>query len=428
MSSTNPSSGFALVDCNQFYVSCERLFRPQLHQRPVVVLSNNDGCVIARSPEAKALGIAMGAPAFELAHLVERKGLILCSANFSLYGDLSHRIMEILRSEFGDIEIYSIDEAFIPHVRHGDIPLFHTIRAKILRWVGIPVSIGIAPTKTLAKVANDLAKRDFRCDGVRSLFNPEEREAVLRIFPVEDVWGIGRQTAAALKRQRILYAADLLTRSDQWVRKHFSVVGLRTVWELRGVSCLPLEQAPPAKQSITTSRSFSPGLYSREHAEEVLAALTARAAEKLRAEKQMTASLLVFSHVQPADGTRSDMWSEKGQMTLSTPTHYSPILITHAKKIFSQLFIHSTRPLLYKRLGVILSGLERAREARTLWSATSHERQNKAMEAVDLLNKKMGKRTIWFASENREGIPSCRRNVSQKWTTCWNELLTVHLD
>ena len=241
-------SCIALVDCNNFFVSCETVFNPKLRGRPVVVLSNNDGCIIARSQEAKALGIPMGAPIFKWRDFLERQRVTVLSSNFALYGDLSHRVMEILSYFNPNLEIYSVDEAFLAldgiadpeaHCRH--------IREKILQWTGIPVSIGIAPSKTLAKVANYKAKRDPALQGV---YAPTNFMPILKEFPIEEVWGIGGRLSLSLQRRGIYTVADLIAKDDLWIRKHLSVVGLRTVWELRGLSCLSLDEAPcPSSRS-----------------------------------------------------------------------------------------------------------------------------------------------------------------------------------
>ncbi len=233
---------FALVDCNNFYASCERLFRPELNGRPVVVLSNNDGCVIARSNEAKALGIGMGVPYFQNKTLLQQHNVHVFSSNYALYGDLSHRVMDLLQQMEPEVEIYSIDEAFIglpvsqarPLTEYG-----HRLRKRIRQCVGIPVSIGIAPTKTLAKIANRIAKKNLSCDGVFDMTGHNDPDRLLASVAVEDVWGIGRQYAEKLNRRGIVNGLQLKNADPAWIRKHLTVTGLRTVMELQGVSCLP---------------------------------------------------------------------------------------------------------------------------------------------------------------------------------------------
>jgi DNA polymerase V len=274
---------FALLDCNNFYVSCERLFQPGLLGKPVVVLSNNDGCVIARSDEAKALGIPMGLPAFKLTDLITEHSIEVYSSNYTLYGDLSARVMTTLTQWTPDVEVYSIDEAFL---QFSALPLDaltaygHTIRATIQQWTGIPVSIGIAPTKTLAKLANRLAKRSAQ--GVVALTVTAEIDATLACTRVEEIWGIGPGSTKRLKAHEITTALQLRNANDRWIRQYLGVVGQRIVWELRGISCLPLELCPPPKQSLMVSRSFGRPITALTEMREAVATYTTRAAEKLR--------------------------------------------------------------------------------------------------------------------------------------------------
>jgi DNA polymerase V len=288
---------FGLVDCNNFYVSCERLFQPMLHGKPVVVLSNNDGCVIARSDEAKALGIPMGLPAFKLADLVKKHCLEVYSSNYTLYGDLSARVMTTLTQWTPEVEVYSIDEAFLkfsPLPSDALMAYGQSMRATIQQWTGIPVSIGIASTKTLAKLANRLAKRSPEAKGVIALTSPAEIEAVLACTPIEDIWGIGRGYARRLHAHEIRTALQLRDVHDRWVRQELGIVGLRLVWELRGISCLPLALCPPPKQSVMVSRSFGRPITTRTEMREAVATYMTRAAEKLRRHQVAAGVLTVF--------------------------------------------------------------------------------------------------------------------------------------
>src|SRR4029434_9630627 len=286
---------FALLDCNNFYVSCERLFQPALLGKPVVVLSNNDGCVIARSDEAKALGIPMGLPAFKLADLVKAHPIEVYSSNYTLYGDLSARVMTTLTQWTPDVEVYSIDEAFLKFATLPPAALTvygQSMRATIQQWTGIPVSIGIAPTKTLAKLANRLAKRSPQ--GVVTLTASSEIEATLACTRVEDIWGIGPGYTRRLKLYDIRTAMQLRDANDRWIRQQLGVVGQRTVWELRGISCLPLELCPPPKQSLMVSRSFGRPITSLTEMREAVATYTTRAAEKLRRHDVAAGVVTVF--------------------------------------------------------------------------------------------------------------------------------------
>jgi DNA polymerase V len=276
---------FALIDCNNFYVSCERLFQPMLHGKPVVVLSNNDGCIIARSDEAKALGIPMGLPAFKLADLVKEHSIEVYSSNYTLYGDLSARVMTTLTQWTPAVEVYSIDEAFLqfsPLPPETLTAYGQTMRATLHQWTGIPVSIGIGPTKTLAKLANRLAKRSTEAKGVVALTSPSEIEAVLACTPIEDIWGIGPGYTRRLKAHNIRTALQLRDANDRWIRQQLGVVGQRIVWELRGISCLPLELCPPPKQSLMMSRSFGRPITTMIEMREAVATYMTRAAEKVR--------------------------------------------------------------------------------------------------------------------------------------------------
>lgn len=276
---------FALVDCNNFYASCERVFNPMLEGKPLVVLSNNDGCVVARSNEAKALGIGMGVPEFQIRPLLRAHHVQVFSSNCTLYGDMSQRVMETLEPFSLDLEVYSIDEAFLSLVGFKQRNLTdygQKIRQTVKQWTGIPVSVGIAETKTLAKVANRIAKRTPDIGGVFDLIACPDRAALLGRVAVEDVWGIGPTYARLLNQHGITTARQLSEADDQWIRKRMGVVGLRLVMELRGVSCLDLEQCPPPKQSLTCSRAFGTLISTLAEMEEAVSVYTSRVAEKLR--------------------------------------------------------------------------------------------------------------------------------------------------
>ncbi len=299
MRKATPGQGriFGLVDCNNFYVSCERVFDPALENRPVVVLSNNDGCIIARSQEAKALGIAMGTPFFEAREVIRRHKVAVYSSNYALYGDMSQRVMDLLDAFTPKIEIYSIDEAFLDLSGFGNRDLAaygREMRRRLKRWTGIPVSVGIAPTKTLAKLANHLAKTRADSDGVFDLTQGGNLEKALNAVPVGDIWGIGRRYGAMLEGHGILNAYDLRGAGDKWIKQRMGVVGLRTVFELRGLSCIDLETRPPAKKTTTVSRSFHSAVESHGALADAVAAFAARAAEKLRRDGLVANRVTVF--------------------------------------------------------------------------------------------------------------------------------------
>jgi DNA polymerase V len=277
---------FALVDCNNFYVSCERVFNPKLEHRPVVVLSNNDGCVVARSNEAKALGVGMGVAAFEIAGLLKKHDVETLSSNYTLYADMSSRIMETLSTFTPDIEVYSIDEAFLnlDGVCGSLADYGRQIRQTVKKWTGLPVSIGVAQTKTLAKIANHLAKRSTQFDGVLDLTGSTDVEKVLADVPVEKVWGIGIRSTIVLKRAGINTALDLSKADIEWIRNRFGVLGVRTVCELRGECCYKLEQNPTSRKSLVVSRMFGKPIESVDQLQEAAATYAARAGERLREE------------------------------------------------------------------------------------------------------------------------------------------------
>jgi DNA polymerase V len=347
---------FALVDCDNFYASCERVFDATIRNRPVVVLSNNDGCVIARSNEAKALGFKMGDPYFKVREQIERHRVAVFSSNYTLYGDMSSRVMETLRLFSPKVEEYSIDEAFLDF---ADLPAAghaaHAaeLRRTVGRWTGIPVSVGIGPTKTLAKVANRIAKKRVGTGGVFAITTDAERIAAIEGFPIGEVWGIGRRWAASLARHGIEDARQFADLPDDWIRRKMNVVGLRTAWELRGESCIPLELAPPPRQSITVSRSFGRRLSSCEEIREPLIAYVSRAGEKLRQAKMVAGHLLVFLHNSP-HARDQPFYGPSLARRLPHQTSDTAELIRHACPLLAR--IH--RPgLAYVKCGVILAEL-----------------------------------------------------------------------
>lgn len=397
-------SSIALVDCNNFFVSCERLFDPKLHNRPVVVLSNNDGCVISRSQEAKAIGIGMGVPFFECKKLLQDKNGVALSVNFTLYGDLSERVMQILTTFDPNLEIYSIDEAFL----QIDPKLASKIRATVLQWVGIPVSIGLAPTKTLAKIAADSAKKTP--SGICSSQNIS-----LTKVPTQEIWGIGQRSATKLAKYGISSAAALIQQEDQWIRKHLSVTGLRTVYELRGIPCFPLDSYPDPKQSFLTSRTFAHPISTPEELQGALASFAARGGEKLREEHALASWMQPF--VRTREQTRSTL------ITFGQPTAYTPTLLEAIKTHLSQLLIPGHG---YKRAGILLGGLQDASTyQKDLFSKDATDKQQKIMEMIDHANALFGPSTLHFAAEKKPR-PQQRR-FSQRFTTNWKELLKIKI-
>lgn len=415
---------YALIDCNNFFVSCERAFNPRLRNRPVVVLSNNDGCIVARSNEAKALGIPMGAPLFQYRQLLDAHNVVLCSANFSLYGDMSARVMQTLETMSPEVEVYSIDEAFVRVWTEDPEAFGHTLSRRILQWTGIPVSIGIAPSKTLAKVATHVSKKEPRYQGICVLDRPELWENQLKKMATNDIWGIGRRISQKLTRLGVHSAYDLTLCDDNWVRKQLSVIGLRTVMELRGISCLEFDAFSETKQSITCSRSYGKPVNTLEGVWEATAHYTARAAEKLRSQKSLAKGMTLFLSRHPyVPGSSHTTYV---QFSLPVPTQYTPQLIEYAKQGIQQLFIPG---LTYRKSGVVLTNFVQENAVQTdLFAPIDDkiEKQKKAMQAFDAIHRRYGSNALQFAAEGLQKEWRNKRDIqSQAYTTDWDELLVV---
>lgn len=421
MSSTKRDEWFFLIDCNAFYVSCERVFNPILAKKPVVVLSNNDGCVIARSKEAKQLGIPMGAPAFQYQKLFEEKNVFVYSSNYTLYGDMSQRVTSILDQFSPCVETYSIDEAFLIINTEDPLSLAKKIRKRILQWTGIPVSVGVSTTKTLAKVANHLAKKNEMHQGVFWLHGERMIDQTLAKFPLGDIWGIGRKLSSRLKEQGIHTPYQFKNASDTWIRGLYSVTLVKTALELRGIPCLQLEEDYGPSKSITCSRSFGKWVSALAQLQEALSHYTATAAEKLRAQESATSYITVFLTTSSFIKTP---YANSATLCLPEPTDYTPRLITAAKFCLQSIF----RPgYEYKKVGVIFTGLVPKTEfQRDLFSSFSPS-QDKVMDILDEINAVFGKPALQFAAEGLEKNWRMRRCLtSHKFTTSWKELLTIH--
>ncbi|TLD71484.1 Y-family DNA polymerase [Phragmitibacter flavus] len=416
---------FALVDCNNFYASCERVFNPSLEGKPIVVLSNNDGCVIARSNEAKALGIKMGEPYFKGRELMEKNRVVVFSSNYELYGDMSARVMQTLLLHTPVIENYSIDEAFLDMDGFGK-PLEHAanLRRIVKQWTGIPVSVGIGPTKTLSKVANRIAKKALVNVGVCGLLTAEEITAALVSFPVEDVWGIGRQSAGFLAKHGIGTAEQFRAMPDNWIRKNMHVVGLRIAWELRGIKCHELEFTPPAKKSICVSRSFSERLTAMESVSEALLTHTARAGEKLRHNRLLATRMMVFLHTSP-HAPNEPFYYGKLPIKLPFPTNDTLDLSHFAVAALKQVFKAGHR---YMKCGLELSEMvAEGTENLELFAPVKKERNHALMKAMDELNQKMGRNTVVFAGSGVKREWFTKRDLrSPRYTTDMNELVIAY--
>ncbi len=411
-----------LVDCNNFYASCERVFVPRLRDKPVAVLSNNDGCIIARSDEVKALGIPMGAPYFKHRATLEAAGVRIFSANFELYGDLSRRVMQTLETFSDTIEVYSIDEAFLHVPAQDDLTAFGAaIHERVARWTGIPVRVGIASTKTLAKAASELAKRAKRPAFV---LDDTNRKALGEV-PVEDVWGIGRRWGARLRRNGVKTALDLCALPDQKARRYLNVIGLRTVYELRGTPCFPLEHRPATRKSVLHSRSFGEAVTDRATMREVLTAFVSRAAMKLRRYQLAAHVLQVFLLTGPYH--KPNARKDAATINLPQATSYTPWLLEAANAGLQKAWRPGSR---YTKAGVMLYGLVPETPAQGHLFRPADPKHSALMQTIDAINRRAGHEAVVFAAtrpQQEAAAWSMRCALrSPRYTTRWDELLTVY--
>jgi DNA polymerase V len=417
---------FALVDCNNFYVSCERVFQPSLNGQPVVVLSNNDGCVIARSEEAKALRIPMGLPAFQMRERFPGNTIETYSSNYALYGDMSARVMTILKQFSPEVEVYSIDEAFLnlAGCGNGDLTAYgHHIRHSVRQWTGIPISIGIGETKTLAKLANRLAKRSDDTQGVVDLTVSQHQDGVLASIPVKDIWGIGRSYSRLLQTNGIRTALELRDADDRWIRQQMGVVGIRVVWELRGISCLPLELSPPPKKSLMVSRSFGRPIATLDEMREAVATYTTRAAEKLRRHRLAAGTLTAFLMTNRFKEDEPQ-YANDIKITLPVATYDTAELIAYALVGIEHIYEEGYQ---YKKAGVLFTGLVPEHQIQmNLFDTRDRERAQKLMTTIDHINAQMGTGAIQYAVAGFKPRWQMRRSrMSPRYTTRWDELVVA---
>ncbi|MCF8085638.1 MAG: Y-family DNA polymerase [Desulfohalobiaceae bacterium] len=425
---STPARGiFALVDCNNFYVSCERVFQPELEGRPVVVLSNNDGCIVARSDEVKGLGVPMGAPAFKWRAFFQRHGVVEFSSNYALYSDMSDRVMSLLASCAPEMEIYSHDEAFLffpgkwsPHLEE----YARRIRREVERCTGIPVSIGLARTKSLAKLANRLAKKDSRFAGVLDLQGRPDRESLLGGVKVGNVWGIGPRYSALLEKHGIRTALDLARAEDRWVRKRLTVAGLHLLLELRGVPCFGLEEDPPPAKSMVRSRSFGRPVTSLDELREALTAHVQRAGEKLRRSGQVAGCVQVFLETNRHKPVPQHTPCQS--RVLAFATNHTPDLLGPALELLGRIY---RQGYAYNKTGVLLTALEQEKGRRlSLMDPDAGTKLLKKglMGAMDRINSRYGRDTVCFASVGVERKWEMRRGkMSREFTTRWKDLPLV---
>ena len=411
-----------LADCNNFFVSCERVFRPELNGRPVIVLSSNDGCVIARSNEAKALGIKMGDPLFKIRDIVKRNNVTIFSSNMALYADFSRRIRMILRQEAPHIEVYSIDEAFLDlrGMCNDDFDSFaKTLSLQCRRLTGIPVSVGVAPTKTLAKIAAELCKRYPKLRGGCYMHRDEDIIKVLKKTAVEDVWGIGRRTTPRLKARGIQTAYDFRVLPREWVQRNMGITGVRTWQELNGIPAIGFEAVAEAKQSICNSRSFATEIYDIRELSEQIAKFATMTAEKLRKQNTVCQRLTVFAFTNRFHENEAQQY---GYITLPfvEPTDSTLEIVRTAREALAEIFV---RGVGYKKAGVIASEII-PREALhvSMFSAEHNERHHRLMEAIDNINSTAGCEAVTLASAGRGGPLNRSDYRSPRYTTSWSDI------
>lgn len=426
------SRALALCDCDAFYVSCERLFAASLRHRPVVVVGNLDGCIVARSREAKALALPMSAPLFHYQEIINRYDVAVFSSNYALYQDLSDRVMTCLAGFSPRVEPYSIDEAWIDL---SEIPAHHltsyarSIREHVLRDIGIPTSVGVASTKSLAKVACEAVKKQPAYEGVLNLLacSPSHLDDVLQATAVEDVWGIGKQWANHLHhRMGITHALALREADHLWIRRHFPVQVERIVLELRGIQCLPLQLKSKPRQMLSVSRTFPTATEAFEEIEELVATYAVQAAEKLRRQRQTASRISVFIATNPFDQI-APQYAQSAEATLPVTTAFTPDILTLALALLHTVYRPGYR---YKRAGVGLSHLQP--EAVTqpdlfgLFSTEIHQRQQRVMQVLDEINWTWGPDTLFYASQGAKKSWTMRQRWrSPRYTTRWGEILSL---
>ncbi|VAY89054.1 DNA polymerase V, subunit C [mine drainage metagenome] len=422
-------SSIALVDCNNFYASCERAFNPKLEGKPIVVLSNNDGCVVARSNEVKALGLPMGVPWFQIEKMAKRHGILAYSSNYALYGNMSARVMQLLSQFSPQQEIYSIDECFLglAGFEHWDLIAYgQKIRRRIKQGTGIPVSIGIATTKTLAKLANHVAKKREGYGGVCDFgrFSPRELDDLLKSLPVSEVWGVGRKLTPRLETLNIRTVQELKHADPRWIRQQFSITLERTVAELNGLPCIELEEESANKQQIISSRSFGRPVETLENLREAVSSYMSRAAEKLRAQHSVAGIVGVHIQTNPFN-------PEAPQYH---PSQVVPLVkSTDDTRYLTQAALHGLQHLYrsgfkYKKAGVVLMALEaKATLHPTLFDDPAAEaRSSRLMKVMDTINHRMGQDTLKLASSGIENSWRMRRGFkSPNYTTHWAEIPQV---
>jgi len=418
---------FGLADCNSFFVSCERVFAPFLWDKPVIVLSNNDGCVVSRSKEAVALGIRMGQPIFQIRDLVKANGVYVFSSNYVLYGDMSHRVMETLRENVPSIEAYSIDEAFLDlrGIELSELDLFgKDLAYKVKKNTGIPISVGISHTKTLAKIASKIAKKDSKLHGACFLRDETDIRNVLKTFPVSEIWGIGREYSKMLVKNNIMTAYDFLLASPQWVKEKMSIVGLRTWRELHSESCISFEESIKDKKQICVSRSFSRELSDIEELSQAVATFATRAAANLRKQNSVCYSIHVFILTnQFKEGVYP--YYRSSIVTQEFPTDSTIKIVKGSIEALVKIY---RKEYSYKKAGVVLMDISKKDNTPSdIFYNDEMQKHNYLMKALDDINSRFGDNTLVTATQGVNKLITFSNYLSKKYTTSWDDIIEIKI-
>lgn len=413
---------FAIIDINNFYASCERVFNPSLRNKPIVVLSNNDGCIIARSNESKKLGIKMGQVFFEKEKFLKENNVAVFSSNYPLYADMSNRMVNIVQDIVGELINYSIDEVFVDLKHHKNKnlkDLAFEIKNKLQKYIGLPVSIGIAPAKTLAKVANFYAKRYKKFSNVLILNDEETIKQALALIDVGEIWGVGHKSKKFLKANGLKTALDLKNANQQFIRKHLSVTGLRTVWELNSHSCISVESIKEDRKNIMHSRTFKHPITNLKDLKSALATFTVRASEKLRKQKSLANIIGVYVSTNRFE----NYYSKTKIINLPVPSNNSFELINYAMQLSEQVFSENIK---IKKAGIMLFALQDASNVQTsLFDTYDRNKINKITKSIDILNAKLGRDTVKFAIQGENTKISVQQKLSPQFTTSWKDIIEV---
>lgn len=418
---------FGLADCNSFFVSCERVFAPFLQDKPVVVLSNNDGCVVSRSKEAVELGIKMGQPLFQIRDLVKTKSVYVFSSNYVLYGDMSHRVMQTLSDNVPSIEVYSIDEAFLDlrGIELSDLESFgKDLAYRVRRNTGIPISVGISNTKTLAKIASKIAKKDSKLNGVCFLRDETDIRNVLKTFPVSEIWGIGREYSKMLVKSKILTAYDFSLTSPQWVKEKMSIVGLRTWRELHSEPCISFEDSIKDKKQICVSRSFSRELSDFEELSQAVATFATRASANLRRQNSVCYSIYVFILTnQFREGAYP--YYRSSIVTQEFPTDSTIKIVKGAIEALVKIY---RKGYSYKKAGVILMNISKKDNTPSdIFYNDEMQKHNSLMKTLDDINSRFGDNALVTATQGVNKLITFSNYLSKKYTTSWDDIIEVKI-